>query len=434
MSAPVLLSGQNHAHQGPRAAELGDLGHKKNAAAASSTPAPRVQGSRSSQRRYRSRYRAASDHYTPDHHRCTDGRHPWYKKSLMELSPKLAGSSLAKMSGRWTQYGVQGLEAVGVDVKEICRKVGLSYEAASDPAAWIDFGKFVLLWSHAVRATGDPNLGLHAAQRFEPVARDLLSHLLMSCNTLGEGMARATGFFDLAGDTVGARLISRPTEKVFRLAQREPDHSAWAEFRLAAYWRFAETAAQRKLALAEVRFRHPDRGASRDLYDQVYGCPVKFSAIENSLVIPEELLSIPLPHASEETARAIEKAAAHAGLRTKSPRLESRVRLLVRSNMPHGDHSESAIARALHMSERTLKRRLADDDCSFTELVDDIRQRLALDLVMTTSAPLKDIARQVGYSSPGSLVRAVKRWTGQTPAALRAAQAPQRLASSRRSN
>lgn len=332
------------------------------------------------------------------------------------------------MSGRWTQYGVQGLECVGVDVREICPKVGLLYEQLLDPAAWVDHERFVRLWSHAVRATGDANLGLHAAERFEPVARDLLLHLLMSCKTLGEGVVRATGFFELAGDPIGAKLVGRATEKVFCLAHRHPDLSAWAEFRLAAYWRFAEMAAQQELSPLEVRFRHPDRGAPRDLYERVYRCPIKFSAGETGLVISDEIMATPLPYASEETARVLENAISLAGFGSTSLDVQNKVRLLVRSNIPHGDHSESAIARALSMSERTLKRRLAEADCNFTELVDDVRQRLAIDLILTTSATLDGIAHQVGYASPGSLVRAVKRWTGHTPATLRAEQAGRRSA------
>lgn len=340
-------------------------------------------------------------------------------RSSPQLGPQSEESLPAVMSARWTQYGVLGLEAVGVDVAAICPKVGLSYESVTDPGAWVEHARFVRLWSHAAREMGDANLGLHAAEHFKPTARDLVSHLLMSCRTLGEGVAKAMGFFDAAGDCAGARIEVRDSETVFRLAHREPEHSAWLEFRLAAYWRFAEMAAQRELSPAGVRFRHADRGGSRELYERVYRCRASFSALENALAIPAEVLSIPLPFASEETACALEKAASQAVLKPRSYGIEGKVRTLVRTNIPHGDHSESAIASALHMSERTLKRRLAESEFSFTEIVDDVRQRLALDLIVTTEQTLENIAAQVGYSGPGSLVRAVKRWTGQTPASLR---------------
>jgi AraC-like DNA-binding protein len=332
------------------------------------------------------------------------------------------------MSGRWTQYGVQGLEAVGVDVESLCQEVGLSYEALTNPTAWIDHAQFAKLWSNAVRACGDPDLGLRAAEHFRPAATDLLLHLLISCKTLGEGIERATSFFELAGDLVGPKFARRPMENVFQLAERKADHSAWVEFRLAAYWRFAEMATQQELRPVEVRFRHAGRGKPTELYERVYRCPVRFSAIENCLVLPEEILAVPLPNACEETADALQKAASVTVIPPQHSSLEGQVRLLVRSEMPGGDFSESAIARSVRMSERTLKRRLAEVEWSFSDLVDDVRRRLVLDLLVSTPSTLEEVAREVGYASAGSLVRAVKRWTGYTPASLRDAKVDARSA------
>lgn len=338
----------------------------------------------------------------------------------------MVGLNAQLMSGRWTQYGVQGLEAVDVDVAGLCRQVGLSYDALTDPSAWVDHSLFAKLWAKAVRTSSDPNLGLLAAQRFKPAANDLLLHLLISCRTLGDGIDRATSFFELAGDLVGPKFIRRSTESVFRLADRKADHNAWVEFRLGAYLRFAQMAAHQSLHASEARFRHRDRGAPGELYARVYACPVKFSAIENCLVLPDEVLELPLPNACEETAHALHEAASGAFLAPNASTVDGQVRLLVRAELPEGDHSESNVARMLHMSERTLKRRLAQTGWSFTDLVDDVRRRLVLDLLLSTRGTLEEVARQVGYSSAGSLVRAVKRWTGHTPATLRTARAAQR--------
>ena len=227
---------------------------------------------------------------------------------------------------------------------------------------------------------------------------------------------------------MGPKFARRPMENVFQLAERKADHSAWIEFRLAAYWRFAEMATQRELRPVEVRFRHAGRGKPTELYERVYRCPVRFSAIENCLVLPEEILAVPLPNACEETADALQKAASVTVIPPQHSSLEGQVRLLVRSEMPGGDFSESAIARSVRMSERTLKRRLAEVEWSFSDLVDDVRRRLVLDLLVSTPSTLEEVAREVGYASAGSLVRAVKRWTGYTPASLRDAKVDARSA------
>jgi AraC-like DNA-binding protein len=150
---------------------------------------------------------------------------------------------------------------------------------------------------------------------------------------------------------------------------------------------------------------------------------VSFSESESCVVLPEEALNLRLPNACSEAASALEKAASDALLDPSSSTIESQVRSVVNSQLPNGDYSESAVAEALHMSVRTLKRRLAESEWSFTSLVDDIRRRIALDLLLSSAATLEEIAPQAGYASPGSLVRAVKRWTGYTPVGLRAARA-----------
>ena len=65
------------------------------------------------------------------------------------------------------------------------------------------------------------------------------------------------------------------------------------------------------------------------------------------------------------------------------------------------------------MSSKTLERRLAEREASYRELVDDIRCDLAKHLLANTDVRLHQIAYALGYSEPGPLVRAFKRWTDE---------------------
>ena len=67
------------------------------------------------------------------------------------------------------------------------------------------------------------------------------------------------------------------------------------------------------------------------------------------------------------------------------------------------------------MSSKTLERRLGERNASYRELVDDIRCDLAKHYLANTDLRLHQIAYALGYSEPGPLVRAFKRWTDQTP-------------------
>lgn len=77
------------------------------------------------------------------------------------------------------------------------------------------------------------------------------------------------------------------------------------------------------------------------------------------------------------------------------------------------------VAAQLHVSSRTLKRRLAELGTSYSEILDGERKRRALALLRTTSLTVDEIAERLGYSDVANFGRAFRRWTGSSPAATR---------------
>jgi AraC-like DNA-binding protein len=78
-------------------------------------------------------------------------------------------------------------------------------------------------------------------------------------------------------------------------------------------------------------------------------------------------------------------------------------------------------AAALHMSPRTLKRRLQEAGTSYSELLDKERCERALLLLRSVDRSLEEVAARLGYSTVPNFARAFRRWTGQTPAGWRRA-------------
>lgn len=80
------------------------------------------------------------------------------------------------------------------------------------------------------------------------------------------------------------------------------------------------------------------------------------------------------------------------------------------------------VARALGCSRNTLYRRLKAEGVTFEQLLDGHRRRRALKLVRDPALSVKEIGYRLGFSDPAAFSRAVKRWTGKSPRALREAQ------------
>jgi AraC-like DNA-binding protein len=72
------------------------------------------------------------------------------------------------------------------------------------------------------------------------------------------------------------------------------------------------------------------------------------------------------------------------------------------------------------MSERTLKRKLAAHDTTYSAIRDDLRRQRALLLLDNRALSIGEIATKLGYSELPNFTRAFRKWTGQTPAAYRA--------------
>ena len=79
-----------------------------------------------------------------------------------------------------------------------------------------------------------------------------------------------------------------------------------------------------------------------------------------------------------------------------------------------------AIAKRLAASTRTLQRRLAEEGTTLQQLLEDIRRRLAVELLLDPSEhAIKEIAMLSGFVAVRSFERAFRRWTGQTPGVWR---------------
>ena len=71
------------------------------------------------------------------------------------------------------------------------------------------------------------------------------------------------------------------------------------------------------------------------------------------------------------------------------------------------------------MSPRTLKRKLADHNTTFSTIRDEMRRQRALLLLDNRGLSIGEIAQKLGYSELPNFTRAFRKWTGVTPIAYR---------------
>ncbi len=97
----------------------------------------------------------------------------------------------------------------------------------------------------------------------------------------------------------------------------------------------------------------------------------------------------------------------------------NRVKAAVVDQMPSGNVTDQAIAKALHMGVRALQRKLQDAGTTFKTLLDGTRRELACQYIRDSRLNLNEISFLLGFAEVSSFSRAFKRWTGESPSVFR---------------
>ena len=92
-----------------------------------------------------------------------------------------------------------------------------------------------------------------------------------------------------------------------------------------------------------------------------------------------------------------------------------RIRALLAGRIGQDAIGIGELSRLLHMSPATLRRRLADEGTTYREIVDGLRQELALRYVAEPSVAVGEIAFLLGFSTQSAFGAAFRRWTGMSP-------------------
>ena len=87
--------------------------------------------------------------------------------------------------------------------------------------------------------------------------------------------------------------------------------------------------------------------------------------------------------------------------------------------LPHGQAHAHVVAAKLGMSERTLARRLAEEDVTFIEVLQQLKASLASRYLEDERVPISRIAWLLGFEDASSFSHPCRRWTGKSPRELR---------------
>ncbi|WP_148861163.1 AraC family transcriptional regulator [Marinobacter fonticola] len=309
----------------------------------------------------------------------------------------------------------------GVDDRALLTRVGLDPACLTDDDVRVSLSQASEFVTRAIVESGEPGLGILLASELRLPLHGALGLAAMNSRTLGEAMDLMVRYLSLRaphlrifcrteGDTTTLRVVSG-----FDLG---PLQSFIMDAMVFGCVMMGIQLLGEPLRGARVHRRgHEPSYFQR--FRQRIPVPVMYGCDEDAILIPRGQLSSPIRFSDEQAAEVSREQCEQALLRlNENAGFVARVRRVIETSHPFPPKLGRA-AGTLFVSERTLKRRLQEENASFQMLVDEVRLERAQDLLVNTHMGLSQIADALGYADAANFTRAFKRWTGTSPSAHR---------------
>ncbi len=318
------------------------------------------------------------------------------------------------------------LRSLNVDVDAFLHSLGVDPASVQAPDARVPVETYLFIQESAAKLVDDPCFGLHMGEFAEAGSWSILGYLMMNCRTLGEAFEKSGRYSRIIGNLIEARAELGPTTvtAVFFTPPHAPAMSRHCfDSTFASSVRMMRTLTGQPLNPRAVAFIYPEPSARAE-YDRVFGCPVRFGQKHNALTLDLSLANTPIRLANPALLEHFEKYAQDFLAQLERPDATTRaVTRLILARLDDEALSLDTVAREMAVSPRTLQNRLEAEGVVFSDLLRDIRQRLAQQYLRQNYS-VEQITYLLGFSEPSVFRKAFKKWSGVTPREYRQSTLP----------
>lgn len=309
-----------------------------------------------------------------------------------------------------------------------CDRAAIFERAGVDPAMLHRSGARIplkagnRLWDLARRATADPCLGLRVAAHWHPTALHALGYAWLASDSLRDALQRLVRYYRVITDTEWLELDAGDDEVMLRVHLVDETLRGVDEIYdgfFASLVRMCRFSYGDAFAPRQISMMRPRPAGCANEFDGLFRAPIEYGASDDVIVFAAGPLDTKLPTGNVEIAHASDRIITDYIAHLERARVTMRVKARLIDELPSGHTTQESIARSLHMSLRSLQRRLAAEGTSYRELLDETRSELAQQYVRQSRLSLGEITFLLGFSEPGNFTRAFKRWTGKPPSAYR---------------
>lgn len=332
-------------------------------------------------------------------------------------------------NARYARLVADHVRALNLDHRPVLAALGLPEDDATVDLdqRWVAAEALTQALHIAARLSQDPHIGLTVGQQVRPAHMGPLGYALTSCADAKVGMS----LFDRLQSLVCTKVriehrIKGEWVETAWLPQGDlpADTHLWTLI-LVSRVAFGRWVLGRQLSATQIWLPCPPPQDPGPLLAYV-GAPIAFNAPMGSERFPAAWLQLANPNADAGLHQLMNAVTRQQWARQgQAPeQLLALLRQGIRQHIRQGalpllDKLSLDLEESLGLSSRQVQRRLAEQGLSFKDLVEEVRREQVLHELRHTPLSMAEVAQRAAYAEVSSMHRAVRRWTGQTPLAVR---------------
>jgi len=325
-------------------------------------------------------------------------------------------------SSAWVKGVVEMFDNAGLNTSAILALADIDGAILQELDARVATEKVSRLWRAAAEVSGDPAVSLVSAHVPRPGNFDIVGYAMLSSRSLRMALQAFSRHLRLVSDAAEMSLedIGENVRVHFKLfGGREPIPRQRMEFDLLTILTFCRWVSGRQIKPLGLMLVWPAPDQVQP-YAESFQCPLHAEADFNGLVFAAADLDAPLPTFNPLVAGLHEDLILQRLAVFDGSSLSIKVRDEIARLLAEGEPRRERVAQALNLSDRTLQRRLREENASFDKLLDATRCDLAQHYLAQPGLSLAEVAYLLGFADQSAFFRACKRWFDASPRQFRA--------------
>lgn len=320
----------------------------------------------------------------------------------------------------------------GGDPQWVLSRYNLTPAILADPYSSVSLGRYAAMFEDMATRLEDPLLGARLGQSMRAADLGPAGMLVARSRSVMAALERLTRF--VASFQPGTQAGLKESDGLLVWTYRLNDPAIWprrqdAEFTVTSLVKLIRSAFSPDWRPLMVQFEHaPATPASARALEKLLGCPVRFEAASNGLLLPADEARARFRNEDKDLIAVLERF-----LITSAPAeadhvsWSEKVLSLIATYLGQQAVTLERLAADLALAPRSLQRRLADEGTSLRQLLRRHRQELAVQHLQTGAQRLGNLAEALGYADGTTFWRAHRNWTGVPPSMARAKRTPFRM-------